>query len=128
MPALNDPSFIEMLLNRFFPDSETKRCCLAHLAESIRLAHECGSDRWSVTIPKGENKVRLNVGMIETLMFQDGWVRLILDAETIPNELKEHASKPGYYMSGAGQYASVPSSVLYQFPAESACIEIRFAR
>lgn len=124
--ARNDPRTIETLLCQFFPDDETKRCCLKHLAESIQLAHEHGSDRWGVTL--GENMVRLNVGMIETLGFEDGRVHLVLDAETISDELKEHASASGFRMSAPGVYRSVPTSVTYDFPVASACVEIALAR
>jgi len=123
----NDPKAIEALMSRLFPEDETKRCCLEHLAESIQLAHECCPDRWSVTIPGGD-KVRLNVGMIETLMFQEGYLHLVLDAETIPDALKELASAPGHWMSPAGVYRNVPTSVLYDFPIASACLEIALAR
>jgi hypothetical protein len=125
--ARNNPKAVETLLCHFFPDDETKRCCLKHLAESIQLAHDRGPDRWGVTIPGG-NQVRLDVGMIETLMFQDGSVHLVLDAETIPDVLKEHASAPGYRMSTSGVYHSIPTSVTYDFPIASACVEIDLAR
>jgi 5-methylcytosine-specific restriction enzyme A len=88
----------EKLFRRIWPDEDIARASSAVLAQSIRRAHRAGAECWSITM--FSDRVRLNVGQVETLTFGSHECHLVFRGRVEPQTGKRfriiQTNKPVY--------------------------------
>ncbi len=83
----NSEDAARRVFERIVPDPEIRRTCLEFLADSIVHAHGCGKSAWEITLYS--NGARLNVAQIEVLVYMNDTSKVILDAESIRESVRE---------------------------------------
>lgn len=90
------------LFDSLWPDAVVSRAIAANLAASIRVAHGAADGSWEITM--FSNRLRLNVGQVETLTLKEHVIRFLFRA---PLELSSgHGLK--ITLTNAPVYRAVP--------------------
>ena len=99
------------------PAGKDGSTALNRLADSIVRCNELAPDRWGLSVLK--HGVRLNFGKIEVMTVDRIAVRMLVDFDTLPEDLPDC---DGFSLSfrdeddpGAGFYKSVPGSAICRF-------------
>lgn len=116
------PSDVFQFVQKHLPDSHLRPGLLQILAESIAYVQRVASDKWTLTCNR--DALRLNVGMIEVLVFTHSEVNIVVD-EHMFNQIGAvtdwQITMTGMFAEAgeAGAYASVPgSAALFAEPVD----------
>lgn len=119
---LNDDAFRSSahgsreVIERLLPEPEVRAVVERILADAITHAHEIGAGSWGVTLY--EDKLRLNVGSVESVVLWAGGCHLVVDQALVAQPLKSQLRSSGGW-SDAGHYRTYPqgASVYVDSPA-----------
>lgn len=107
------PTDVFQFVQRHLPDTQLRPGLLQMLAESMTYAQRTAPDKWTLTCNR--DALRLNVGMIEVVVFTRNEVIIVVD-EGVFNQIDAVTDWP-IMMTGefadegeVGVYASVPGS------------------
>lgn len=85
------------VIEALLPDTESRRACLNLMADYIEAAHRHSPGTWELTL--FEDRVRLNVGKMQTFVIYAGEIYVVLDDRVLNandrTELEEHGTSPG---------------------------------
>ncbi|MBN1921825.1 MAG: hypothetical protein JW892_11305 [Anaerolineae bacterium] len=101
------------VLERLIPDVEMRRRCLNLMVDYVLAAHELSPATWEITLFR--DRVRLNIGTIQTFVISSAGIYTVLDADSLSAEEKQ--ALVGQGNSPQQLYASVPATYDIQFPA-----------
>lgn len=117
------PTDVFQFVQKHLPDAHLRPGLLQILAESMTHAQRIAPDKWTLTCNR--DALRLNVGMIEVLMFTRNEVNIVVD-EGVFNHIDAATDWPitltGMFADEgeAGAYPSVPgSAALFAEPVDS---------
>lgn len=117
------PSDVFQFVQRHLPDSHLRPGLLQILTESIAFVQRVAPDKWTLTCNR--DALRLNVGMIEVLVFTHNEVNIVVD-EGMFNQIDAVTDWPitltGMFADAGevGAYASVPgSAALFAEPVDA---------
>ena len=116
------PTDVFQFVQKHLPDSQLRPKLLQILAESMTYAQRIAPDKWTLTCNR--DALRLNVGMIEVLVFTRNEVIIVVD-EGVFNQI-DAVTDWAITMTGefadegeVGVYASVPgSAALFAEPGD----------
>jgi hypothetical protein len=103
-----NPADARAVLEALIPGDDARRAWLTLLAEAIQTAHRIHTSSWAVTLfPR---TLRLNVGSIETVVFDRRGAMLVLDGGTFTDaEIAAIREQPE--LGGVDRYRSVSGTV-----------------
>lgn len=110
-------------VQKHLPDARMRAGLLCMLAESMAYAQQIAPDKWTLTCNR--DALRLNVGMIEVLVFTRNEINIVVD-EGVFNQIDAvtdwQITLTGMFAEEGevGAYASVPGSVaLFAEPGDA---------
>ena len=111
-----NPADARAVLETLIPDDDARRTWLTLLAGAIQTADRIHTCSWAVTLfPR---KLRLNVGTIETVVFDGRGAMLVLDGGTFTDaEIDTIRARPA--LGGVDRYRSVRGTVNLYFAYDS---------
>jgi 5-methylcytosine-specific restriction enzyme B len=78
----SDPETARAILEAMYPEDAVREACLSQAVTSIQLADEVSHASWSTTLFR--RRMRLNVGRVYVLGFEQSTVHLIVDQTGLP--------------------------------------------
>jgi 5-methylcytosine-specific restriction enzyme B len=76
------------ILEKLYANSDDRFAAAFALSRSIRRAHELNAKSWCVTNPGAAGKIRLNVGVLRVMDLMPGAVKLIVDPDKVPSDVR----------------------------------------
>jgi hypothetical protein len=104
----------QRVLESLIPDVELRRRCLNLMADYIVAAHALSPSTWEITLFK--NRVRLNIGSIQTFVIYSNEAYIVLDNISLTDEERQTLISHGH--SPQQNYVSVPETYDIQIPTE----------
>lgn len=121
---VNSPNFdrnslesANIVFHRLFKNTKARQICIGSMADSVRIAQVESPSSWGITL--FNDAVRLNVGLIEVLVYSKEHVVCLVSSESISAKLIKHPDVHLEAPSG-GIHRSVAVSASCSFPSEKA--------
>ena len=108
-------AYARQVIESLLPDLESRRVCLNLVADYIIQAHQHSAATWEVTL--FPNRVRLNVGNIQTFVIYTGEVYLVMDGRLLTDQDRAALAQQG--KSPLETYKTVPNAYDVQLPAQN---------
>ena len=88
----SDPRVARRVVDSIFEavPGKAKQSYCKFLGASIAYLSQHHPDRWGVTLFEDERVVRLNAGIVESLVLHPGWLRVLVHRETAPPRTNFH--------------------------------------
>jgi len=108
-------AYARQVIESLLPDPESRRTCLNLMADYIVQAHRHSPATWEVTL--FSDKVRLNVGSIQTYVILPDEIYLVTDANSLTDQDRVTLAQQGEV--SLQTYDSVSDTYDIQLPAQS---------
>jgi len=111
----NSEKSARQIIESLLPDAESRRACLNLMADYIIRAHQHSPATWEVTL--FPDRVRLNVGSIQTCVIRSGAIYLVVDAHSLTDQDRAILAQQGTI--SLETYVTVPDAYDVQVPVQN---------
>jgi 5-methylcytosine-specific restriction protein B len=114
-PRRESETYARQVIEALLPEPEIRTACLNLLADYIIQAHQAGQATWGITL--FHNRVRLNVGRMQTFVIYSNEVYLVTDAASLLEEDRVRLAQAGRVSLEV--YANMPEAYDVQVLAQN---------